>query len=204
MEKIGGSVKIRKIAVTGRLSTGKSTVCDILRENGAFVIKADDIVHDLLSCDPNVIDQVVKAFGKEFLIGDNQKNGINRKNLAKMVFEDSKKLASLEAILHPKVKLRIEEIYQTVKDNLTFKAFVVEIPFLFNLHFEHFFDLVVSVLSDDSLAKKRFINKGYPEDQFAKRTKRFPSIETFKEKSDLIILNNGSLEDLQREVKHIL
>ena len=116
MEKIGGNANIRKIAVTGTLSVGKSTVCEFLKTQGAYVLKADDIVHDLLSRDVSVIQKVREVFGE----GVFSQGKIDRKALAKLVFTDSELLSSLEKILHPKVVKIPREFHQLCFYGLSF------------------------------------------------------------------------------------
>ena len=117
MEKIGEHVNIRKIAVTGTLSAGKSTVCDLLKAHNAYVLKADDIVHELLSQDAITIQQVKEEFGESVI----QNGKVDRKTLATRVFTRPDQLNKLEQILHPKVVQTIKNAYTS-----TDKLFVVE------------------------------------------------------------------------------
>ncbi len=59
-------LKLKKVAVTGGLSCGKSLVCRILQELGAYVVSADNIVHQLLSSDTNLGQEVIKLLGPRF------------------------------------------------------------------------------------------------------------------------------------------
>ena len=80
-------LRLRKVAVTGGLSCGKSSVCRIFKELGAYVVSADEIVHRLLSTKTNLGQQVISLLGKEIIT-----NGkINRSTIAKKVFNDPNK-----------------------------------------------------------------------------------------------------------------
>ncbi len=198
MEKIGGSVKIRRIAITGAISSGKSTLSDLLAKRGAYVIKADELVHELLSSDPRTIQQVTTIFG------DVLTNGvIDRKKLARFVFSDKEKLTALESILHPQVIEKIKSFYEKVSLN-HYKAFVVEFPLLFEIGFNSWFDTVVYMTADTPILKNRFTGKGFTEEEFSKRSARFLPEEKKIGLSDIVIHNNGSLKQLEEEATKLL
>ena len=200
MEKIGGSVKIRKVAITGTLSSGKSLVCQMLADRGAYVVSADNIVHDLLSYDPVTIDEVFEVFGESAFT-----NGqIDRSKLAKIVFPDREKLRRLEAILHPKVIEKIKKSYETVKSSPLFRAFVAEVPLLFQIGFQSWFDEVVAIVSDPNTQLKRYTAKGFSNKEFELRSKENLSSEEIADAADTIITNNGSVEDLYAKVNQLL
>jgi dephospho-CoA kinase len=199
LEKIGGSVKIKKVAVTGTLSSGKSLVCQIFADRGAYIISADSIVHRLLSSDPSIIRQVVEIFGDSIFT-----NGqIDRQKLAKIVFPDREKLRRLEAILHPKVIEEIKISYETVKNSPLFRVFVAEVPLLFNIGFQSWFDTVIAVVSDPNKSLKRFMDKGFSSREYELRSKELLSSEEIARRSHTIIINDGSIEDLYANVNQI-
>jgi dephospho-CoA kinase len=198
LEKIGESANIRKIAITGAISSGKSALSDFLAKQGAYVIKADDLVHKLLSNDPSIIQQIKTAFGDVLT-----NNTIDRKKIASLVFQDKEKLEKLEAILHPKVLEEIKVRYKTMAST-SYKAFAVEFPLLFEINFASWFDTVVYVDSDPALCKKRFISRGFTEEEYSKRSARFLSEGLKKKQSDIIINNSGSLRELEEAATEIL
>lgn len=94
--KIGENAKIEKIAVTGLVSSGKSTACHIMGLLGAYVISCDAISKELLK-DPSIIKKLVSLFGETIL----KNREIDHAALAGIVFEDREKLKKLELLLHP-------------------------------------------------------------------------------------------------------
>jgi len=134
----------RKGAVTGGLSCGKSTVCRILKELGAYVMSADEIVHKLLSPKTDIGQKVVNLIGAEILI-DGQ---IDRSVIAKKVFNQPHLLQSLENLLHPAVQEEIETESAYVESNQLASVFIAEIPLLFETGGERFFDFTIAVVAD--------------------------------------------------------
>ena len=97
MAKIGGNVKIKllKIAVTGEVASGKSTVCNYFKQLGAYVVDADEIAHKLLSSKQTPVGQkIIKFLGTDIL----EKGEISREKIADIVFDDLEKLEILDAI----------------------------------------------------------------------------------------------------------
>jgi dephospho-CoA kinase len=93
-------METRKIAVTGTLSSGKSTVCQLLKEFGAYVVSADEIVHRLLRVETEIGQKVIDLLGEEIL----SEGQIDRAKIAKKVFRNPQLLQALEQIIHPQVR----------------------------------------------------------------------------------------------------
>jgi dephospho-CoA kinase len=184
---------LKKIAITGGVAAGKSTVCQFLRHLGAYTIDADEIVHQLLSS-PTLSKQIVDFLGTDVII-----NGtLSREKIAKKVFDDPKKLESLEKLIHPYVLKEIEKNYKKVRAEKKYPLFVVEMALLFEIGVQKDFDYTVAVIADETLCKKRFTKKA-----FEKRTKRQLSQDEKAQKADFVITNDGSLKKLKEKVKKL-
>lgn len=184
---------LKKIAVTGGVASGKTTVCQFFQELGATVIFADKIVHDLLKS--HLKAKIIEEFGSHVV-----KNGqIDRKILADITFKDPQKLKKLENLIHPAVLEKIDEEYAKAKG----ACFVVEIPLLYEIGAEDSYDTVIAVVADEKIAKKRFVQAGFSEGEFDLRMKRQLKPEEKAGKAHFIIKNNGSLEDLRAQVIHL-
>lgn len=186
---------LRKIAITGSLAAGKSTVCRILEEYGAYVVDADEIVHGLLSPNTPTGKKVIELLGPGIVVA----NQINKKKISEIVFSHPDKLKALEKILHPAVKQEIEKRYASIKSNPSYKYFVAEIPLLFEAGMENDFDTVISVTADTAIARSRF-----GKDYFDERNKRQlrPAIKASK--SHFTITNNGDLNTLKSSIQKIV
>lgn len=191
---------MKKVAVTGGLASGKSSVCRILESHGAYVVSADEIVHQLLSSNTAIGLQVVNKLGSDIITN----NHLDRKKIAKIVFSDPEKLRALEEILHPKVFEEIEKQYQMMK-NSSYTLFAAEVPLLYESDGEKYFDAVIAVLSDASLCKMRFQKEGNvkPEEFLLRMSHQLPPVEKAA-KADFIIINNGSLVELKSHVESLI
>jgi dephospho-CoA kinase len=194
-------LKLKKIAITGGISSGKSTVCRFLAQRGSYVVSADEIVHKLLASDPKIQKQVIELLGNSVLI----EGQISRKAVAEKVFSDLKKLKSLELILHPAVFNEINKHYQSVKENPKYNLFVAEVPLLYESQKEGLFDFVAVVLSERIFCEKRFIEtQNSSKEAFEKRMQRQMQPLEKAAKADFILLNNHDLEDLKTQVTQLL
>ena len=188
---------LRKVAITGGLCCGKSTVCKMLQEKGAYVVSADAIVHQLLSSQSPVKNQLIALFGEE-VIRDNQ---FDRRVIAKKVFNEESTLRALESILHPAVLEEIEKQYNQVQNNQKYTIFVAEIPLLYEIDKAHLFDKVIAVIANPKIAKKRFQkNNLHTAEEFEKRMTHQLSPQEKSALADFTIINDGDLLELRMQV----
>jgi dephospho-CoA kinase len=192
-------LNLKKIAVTGGLSSGKSSVSCFFKELGAIVVNADEIVHQLLSPQDSIGQQVIKLIGPDIVF-----NGkIDRSKIAKKVFNNTDLLHSLEKILHPAVRNEIDKQYQRALKQGLKGLFVIEIPLLFECDLGHF-ETTIAVVSDPDTCRIRFKNStGYDDNEFNKRMARQLTPEEKAKKATFVIRNDSSLEDLRQAVKAI-
>lgn len=182
-------LELKKIAVTGGLGCGKTAVCRIFEKLGAYVVSADEIVHQLLSPDTTIGSQVITLIGPDIVT----EGTINRETIAKKVFTQPHLLRDLEKILHPAVKDEIEKQYQHANQKATYALFVAEVPLLFESGMDTFFDATVAVLGHCRRST---------EDSH-QRMERQLSPEEKAKRATYIIDNSGALQDTEQQVKHI-
>lgn len=188
-------LNLKKVAVTGGLSSGKSTVCQLLKDHGAYYVSADALVHQLLSPTTTTGKKILDLLGDE-IVRDGE---FDKKKIAKIVFENRETLKELEHILHPAVLAKVEEKYNQVNKRENYSLFVAEIPLLYEIESAHLFDCVVVVRADENIAKKRYLEKG--EEEFEKRMTHQMPIEQKCAKADYTIINNGDLSTLKQDVE---
>lgn len=190
-------LRLKKVAVTGGLSCGKSSVCLYFKELGAYVVSADEIVHRQLSLNTSLGQHVVSLLGNE-IIKDKE---LDRKAIAKKVFNNPPLLHSLEQLIHPVVMQEIEKQYQQIKKQGTIPLFIAEIPLLFEVADTHNFDAIIAVWADPKLCKQRFQSAtGYGEEEFNNRMAFQMSPEEKNKRADYVIDNSGSTEETRKAV----
>lgn len=192
-------LKLKKVAITGGLSCGKSSVCRILKELGAYVVSADKIVHQLLSSDTSLAQEIVRLLGPSIIV--NQK--LDRSRIANIVFQDLELLKALEAIIHPAVDKEIEQEYQKQQTNPHLPPlFIVEIPLLFECEGQKNYDTTIVVTADLENCSKRFKEAtGYDQIEFNKRMARQLPLSEKAMLADYVITNNGTLSELHQKTK---
>lgn len=193
-------LKLKKIAVTGGLSAGKTTVCQVFKELGAYVVSADEIVHRLLSPGTIIASQVAELIGSDM----SSAGQLDRAAIAAKVFSQPDLLSALEKILHPAVFNEIERRYQQVSQQKEHRLFIAEIPLLYEAEAEKHFDTVISVRANRELCRKRFMEQTHSSPQeYEQRMRRQISPEIKAKKAHYVIENNGTLEQLKHSVNNL-
>lgn len=185
-----------KIAVTGGIGSGKSTVCKIIHSLGYPVYSCDDVYKSVLH-DGQTVAELEKEFGDQILNSD---GSLNRPALSAIVFNDEGKLEILNKITHPKIFKKLFEI--SVNDNgLVF----YEVPLLFEGGYEYLFDRVLVVLRD----KKKRIDcvmqrDGLSEEDVINRLNKQYNYNIDDFTKYYVIHNDGNIDDLNHEINKIL
>ncbi|MDP1881191.1 MAG: dephospho-CoA kinase [Parachlamydiaceae bacterium] len=194
-------LSLKKVAITGGLSCGKSMVCRIFEELGAYVVSADNIVHHLLNSDANLCHKIVELLGPEVLVS----NQIDRKQIAKIVFPNRSLLLKLEELIHPLVYKEIDQEYIRQRQSQSpFPLFIVEIPLLFESREKGNFDKVIVVTAPLDLQFERFKkNTGYGRKEFEDRIARQYPLKEKAIRADYVITNDGTLQDLRKTTKKL-
>jgi dephospho-CoA kinase len=188
-----------KIAVTGSIGSGKSSLCRMIEEKGYPVIRADDISKEILGNDKKVKEEVESIFGKESFINDQ----VNKKFLAEKIFNDQKNVLKINSILHPHVIKKIDELINEAlaKNDLVF----VEAALIYEASMEDMFDYVVLITADKETRMKRKISFGdLTEEDFIKRNANQIPDEEKKKAADFVLGNNGSIKELESKASLLI
>ena len=176
-----------KVAVTGNIGSGKSTVCRIFESLGINVYYAD-IEAKKFYDDRNVIDSIKALFGRR-VFDENDK--LLSKTLAGIVFQDPNKLAELNKIIHPRV---LDDFMKWAESNKDKKYIVYESALLFESGFHTYFDKSILVRSPKDLALDRVMARDkITESEFQARASNQQDEDSKTPKADLIINNDESL-----------
>ena len=142
---------MKKIALTGNIGSGKSTVARIFEILDVPVYNADNIGHDLL-LEKKVIEKVVELFGSKVT----NDGTIDRKSLAKIVFNNTDALEKLNAIIHP----RVLADFHTFAASIPKKSYVIfESALIYESDLIHFFDECILVYAPAELKINRVMKR---------------------------------------------
>ncbi|MBQ6516415.1 dephospho-CoA kinase [bacterium] len=185
-----------KVAITGNIASGKSSVQKIFEDNGFKVFDTDKIAHKLLDDNEK---RIIKTFS-DFDITEDGK--ISRRKLGRLVFNDENLRKELENILHPEIR---EEILKRFRENENEEFVFVGIPLLYEAKMEDLFDKVVVVCTDENIRIKRISDRdNLSKDDALKRiNSQMPQDEKVK-LADFVIENNSDLKTLEKNVYEIL
>lgn len=178
-----------KIGVTGGIGSGKSTVCNILKNLGVPVFTSDDVGRQVLNEDDEVKKQVKKAFGSDTY---DSHGLIDRERMANLVFNDPKALGILNGIVHPKVKEAFEEWCLDYEKS---PYVVKEAAILLETGAYHDLDKVVNVFAPLEDRIKRVMKRDGVNEDYVKKRMRFQySDEERNELADFIIMNEEGID----------
>lgn len=180
------------VAVTGYIGTGKTTFSNYLAENGFKVINADSIGHALLD-DPSIKDRLVNEFGEDILGRDLK---IDRKKMSEIVFGDDSKLEILNNLMHDKMIAILRDQVERNKDsNLIIDA------------------ALFKKLEIDRLAQKVILMKSDLGNVYTRLQQKYTKMQVINvmdsqevpvdSDTDIIIENNGGLDDLKRRATEV-
>lgn len=181
-----------RVAIVGNIASGKSTVESFLIEKGYPVLDTDKIAHNLLN---ECSSEIILAFAGYDIL---DKNGISRDKLGKLVFKHPNLKKMLESILHPKIRLKISEFFET---NQSSEYVFVSIPLLFEAQMEDLFDKILLIYTDDNIRLQRLIlRNGYDEEYAKCRINSQMSQDVKLAKADWVIYNNTDIETLKKQL----
>jgi dephospho-CoA kinase len=187
---------MRVIALTGGIGCGKSLAAQYFTELGALVIDADQLARAAIERGSDGFDEVVTFFGDSILKDGN----IDRRALGEIVFKDPKAKAKLEGIIHPIVRREFEEAVASLKGD---QVLVYEIPLLYETNAHERFDLVITVESGMENRIARLLNRGMHISEIEGRIAAQATREQRIEIADFLIENDGSEDELLRQVENI-
>lgn len=186
-----------KVGLTGGIGSGKSAVSSALSSYGAVVIDADAIAREVVEPGTPGLAEVVAEFGEGVLTPEGR---LNRPKLGEIVFADETRLASLNAIVHPRVA---ERSGQLMEEALAADAKVVvyDVPLLVENGLESLYDVVVVVDTPDEVRVERVSrDRGMPREQVRARIEAQADHGTRLAAADLVVDNSGTREELTERV----
>jgi len=190
------------IGLTGGIGSGKSSVAEMFKDEGAYVIDFDYLARVVVEPDAPAWRDIVDYFGPEILSPDRT---LNRLKIAEIVFSDAKSRKALEGFIHPRIFEERDTLLKDIKKQDPHAVVIIDVPLLFELSLNKNFDKIIVVYVSRDVQIKRTVKKGVlTEEEVEKRLKAQIPIEEKKLLSDYIINNEGSLKNTRDQVRKVI
>ncbi len=188
----------RIIGVTGGIASGKSNVCNIISKEGYPVIDCDKITAELSIKGGPLYNVIIEKFGNDFLL-DNEE--LDRKKLAKQIFNNSESKKVLDSVTHPIIKDEVERQIDLIDDGLVF----VEAPLLYESKFNDMCDKVICVFLKKKLQVLRLMEReGIDEDYALAKIHSQMDLYLKKEMADYVIDSSGTFDETKLLVLNVI
>lgn len=186
-----------RVVVTGGIGSGKSEVTRLFDELGAVVVDADVLAREVVAAGTAGLEEIVRTFGSD-LVGEDGE--LDRPAMGRRVFADPTARTQLEAIIHPRVRRRADEIERDVAEDA---VVVHDIPLLVETGQADRFDAVVVVDVPEELQVQRLAGRGMSEEDARSRIRAQASRDERLAVADYVIDNTGRREDLRPQVAEV-
>lgn len=187
------------VGLTGGLASGKSSVASLLARRGAIVVDADELSRRAVAPGTPGLARIVETFGSEVL---DAAGGLDRAALAAIVFADKEKRRVLESIVHPEVFRLLDRVVSGYR--ATDAVVVFDAPLIVETGFHQACDLVVVVSSRVEAQVARVVRtRGMSEGDARSRIDSQASPEERERHADIVVRNDGTLEQLEDRVESL-
>jgi dephospho-CoA kinase len=184
------------VALTGGIGSGKSLAGEYFDELGAIVVDSDQLARDVIERGTPGFDEVIAEFGDEIL----SQGVIDRKKLGEIVFSDEVKRKKLESILHPLIRIALDEVAQSAPAG---SIVINQIPLLAETGGKDRFDLVITVSTDLKVRRERLLARGLAGYEIDKRLAAQVSDAEREAIADYVLTNHGDKDALLRQVESL-
>lgn len=185
------------VGLTGGIASGKSTVSNLFRKYGIEIVDADKVAKEV-SEKKESIEKISNIFGKDILDSDGK---IIREKLREKAFKNRELLQELNKIIHPQV---MEYFKRKKEENSKDEILIFDIPLLYEAKMEYLCDKIIVVGVDVQKQIRRVVVRDGSSEELAKKiiSNQMPLDEKIK-KADIVIMNDGTLDELEEKVMKI-
>lgn len=185
------------VGVTGGIGMGKTFLSDLLEKFGFPVLDADVLARELTKTGGEALPGIVQIFGSSVLDAE---GGLDRRQVAEIVFKNSDKRKQLERVLHPRVRLLWKNRVAPFRSQEAGPIFVV-IPLLYEVSAEDELDFIVCVACRREEQRERLAIRGWSEDHIQQRLKAQWSIDRKMRLADMVVWTSCSFETTVRQAE---
>ena len=186
------------IGLIGGIGSGKSSVSAILNSLGVEVIDADKVGHEAYTPNSEGWRKVISVFGQDIVGTENE---IDRKKLGGIVFSDPSEMEKLNKLMHPIIHDLVEEKIQLLSDQ-GIKVVVLEAAILIEANWQDLTDEIWLAKSNQEVVIERVqLRNNFTREEIIKRIQSQMSNDEREKHSDIVIDNNGTIEQLEKKVK---
>jgi len=190
-----------RIGLTGSIATGKSTVTNMLKELGAFVIDCDKMARDVVAPGTRGLAKIEAAFGKDAVAAD---GSMDRVYIGDLVFRNPEMKKRLENILFPLIFEALDaELLRLEREGATPVVFL-DMPLLYEVKYDSYVDEVWLVYVPFEVQLSRLMKRnGYTKEEALLRIHSQISVDKKKSLAQQVIDNSGTLEDTKEQVRSL-
>lgn len=190
-----------RIGLTGSIATGKSTVTNMLKELGAFVIDCDKTARDVVAPGTRSLAKIEAAFGKDAIGAD---GSMDRVYIGDLVFRNPEMKKRLENILFPLIFEALDaELLRLEREGATPVVFL-DMPLLYEVKYDSYVDEVWLVYVPFEVQLSRLMKRnGYTKEEALLRIHSQISVDKKKSLAQQVIDNSGTLEDTKEQVRSL-
>ena len=186
------------IGLIGGIGSGKSSVSAILNSLGVDVIDADKVGHEAYTPDSEGWRKVISAFGQDIVGPENE---IDRKKLGSIVFSDPSEMEKLNKLMHPIIHDLVEEKIQNLADQ-GINVVVLEAAILIEANWQDLTDEIWLAKANREVVIERVkLRNNFSREEIIKRIESQMSNNDREKHADIVIDNDGTIEQLEETVK---
>ncbi|MCT1634406.1 dephospho-CoA kinase [Corynebacterium pseudodiphtheriticum] len=185
------------IGLTGGIGSGKSTVARSLQKHGFPIVDADLIAREIVEPGQPALAELTKEFGADILNAD---GSLDRGLLASRAFTNKDTTQRLNNITHPRINQRTQELFDEARENGA-EAVIYDMPLLIDKGLHKDMDATIVVHAAEHVRLERLTTKrGLDADDVRRRINAQIDDETRKQHADILLDNNGTEEDLTKQI----
>ncbi|QBZ82599.1 Dephospho-CoA kinase [Hydrogenovibrio crunogenus] len=186
--------------LTGGIGSGKTTVRQLFEQEGVPTLDADQIARDVVAKNQPGLAEIERIFGADFLTDGE----LNRAKLRELIFNDTSAKKTLEAILHPLIRQRTEQLIEQLEKQHP-PAIVIEIPLLTETGKPNYIDEVIVLdLAPETQLKRAITRDQLPAEDIQKIIQQQATRAERLSVADIILNTEQSTETLKKDIQSLL